>query len=169
VWPATIRGVRETCTMPGPLAISGVISQWLIRSPQNVGARSPPFQQRKALLTAVKEAVETLKDGEALIVLPAGTECRLAEPIVDTDIDSDPSSESEGADHHEHHEADEHKRHSEFTAEYHFVCKHPEKLAHIDVMLLRGFPGIERIEVQLLTGTKQTALELTAKKNRIPF
>ncbi len=66
-------------------------------------------------------------------------------------------------------EAHEHQGHSEFTAEYHFVSKHPEKLAHIDIMLLHAFPGIERIEVQLLTGAKQTAIQLTAKKNRIPF
>jgi hypothetical protein len=132
-----------------------------------VGFEHPP--RTDAQRTAVKETVETLKGGEALIVLPAGARCGLTEPIVDTDIDSDPSSESEDAHQHEQHEADEHKRHSEFKAEYHFVCKHPEKLGHIDVMLLRDFPGIERIEVQLLTGTKQTALELTAKKNRIPF
>jgi hypothetical protein len=114
---------------------------------------------------AVMEAVETLKNGETLIALPAGAQCRLAEPTVHTDIDS----EFEDAHEHEHHEADEHQRHSEFTAEYHFICKRPEKLAHIDVTLQHGFPGIERIEVQLLAGTKQTGLELTAKRNRIPF
>jgi hypothetical protein len=122
-----------------------------------VGFEHPPRTDAQKI--AVKKAVETLKDGEALIVLPAGAQCRLAEPIVDNDIDSDKT----------HAEDDEHQRHSEFKAEYHFACKHPEKLAHVDVMLLRGFPGIERIEVQLLAGIKQTALELTAKKNRIPF
>ena len=45
----------------------------------------------------------------------------------------------------------------------------PEKLTHIDVKLMNTFPGIEHIEVQLLTGTKQTAMELTAKKNKIRF
>jgi hypothetical protein len=132
-----------------------------------VGFEHPPRTDEQK--TAVKEAVETLEDGEVLFVLPAGVQCGLAEPIVDTDIDGDPISESEGAHQHEHHEADEHQRHSEFKAEYHFVCEHPDKLEHIDVMLFRDFPGIERIEVQLLTGTKQTALELTAKKYRIPF
>jgi len=54
-------------------------------------------------------------------------------------------------------------------AEYHFVCKKPEKLLSIDVMLFSVFPGIEQIKVQLLTDTKQTALELTAKKKKISF
>ena len=105
---------------------------------------------------------------------------------VDTDIESDSEHES-GAEHNhkhgemhkkaqkdknhgkENHKADEHERHSEFKAEYHFVCRRPEKLSHIDVMLLRIFPGIEHIEVQLLTGTKQTAVELTANKYKIVF
>lgn len=38
---------------------------------------------------------------------------------------------------------------------------------YIDVLLFRVFPGIEHIEVQLLTGTRQTAMELTASKSQI--
>ena len=64
---------------------------------------------------------------------------------------------------------DKHESHSEFRAEYHFVCKKPEKLASVDVMLFNVFSGIEHIEVQLLTVTKKTALELTAKKKKIIF
>ncbi len=69
----------------------------------------------------------------------------------------------------ENHESDKHERHSEFRAEYHCVCKKPEKLASVDVMLFSVFSGIEHIEVQLLTVTKKTALELTAKKKKIIF
>jgi hypothetical protein len=36
-------------------------------------------------------------------------------------------------------------------------------------MLFSVFPGIEHIEVQLLTATEQTALELIAKKKKIIF
>ena len=72
---------------------------------------------------------------------------------------------------HKHHEEgeDEHARHSEFEAEYRFVCQHPGKLSQVDVMLIKAFPGIEHIEVQLLTGTKQSAQELTAQSHRIKF
>ena len=69
----------------------------------------------------------------------------------------------------EDHESDKHETHSEFRAEYHFLCKKPEKLAYIDVMLFNVFSGIEHIEVQLLTVNKKTALELTAKKKKIMF
>jgi hypothetical protein len=39
----------------------------------------------------------------------------------------------------------------------------------MDVMLIQTFPGIEHIEVQLLTETKQSAHELTAQNHRIKF
>ena len=107
----------------------------------------------------VKKAVDTLENGEAMIGLPTGARGWLADCNVKTDIHSDET----------HDEAHDHNGHSEFTVEYHFVCKHPEKLTHIDVMLMRAFPGIERVEVQLLTDAKQTALDLTAKHNRVSF
>ena len=71
--------------------------------------------------------------------------------------------------HRENHESNKQERHSEFKAEYHFVCKKSEKLVYIDVMLFSVFPGLEHLEVQLLTDTQQTALELTAKKKKIIF
>jgi len=132
-----------------------------------VGFEHPP--RTEAQKTAVNNAVETLQDGESLIVPPAGARCRLADSTADTDIDSDPSSESEGGDPHEHDEAGEPLRHSEFTAEYHFTCDNPEELTSVDVLLLRVFSGIEHIGVLLLTGTEQAALELTGENTRIPF
>jgi hypothetical protein len=76
--------------------------------------------------------------------------------------------EDNDKDHHEKKE-DEHARHSEFHSEYRFVCKNPGKLSQMDVMLIQTFPGIEHIEVQLLTETKQSAHELTAQNHRIKF
>ena len=143
----------------------------------------PRSEAQKA---AVEKAIETLKAGEALFILPSGAEGRLAKTKVYTDIAGDSDHESEEAHTHEHneiskkheedkhhhqedHESDKHETHSEFRAEYHFLCKKPEKLAYIDVMLFNVFSGIEHIEVQLLTVNKKTALELTAKKTKIIF
>ena len=124
---------------------------------------------------AVKEAVKKLQEGDALFILSNGSTSRLVKSRVDTDIDKDADHHSESEhghgkeEHHdkEHGETDEHERHSEFEAQYHFVCKKPNKLLQIDVKLFEVFPGIEHIEVQLITETKQTAVELTAKKNKI--
>jgi hypothetical protein len=143
----------------------------------------PRTEEQKA---AVKTAIESLEAGEKLFALPAGTGGRLVKANVQTDIESDSDhepgqthahdhaesdkeAEVEKHQHGEHHEADDHERHSEFKAEYHFVCKTPQKLTLVEVNFFRIFPGIEHIEVQLLTETKQTAVELTANKNKIVF
>ena len=143
----------------------------------------PRTEEQKA---AVKTAIESLEAGQKLFALPAGTGGRLVKANVQTDIENDSDhkpgqthaqdhaesgkeAEVEKHQHEEHHEADDHERHSEFKAEYHFVFKTPQKLALVDVKLFRIFPGIEHIDVQLLTDTKQTALELTAKNNKIVF
>ncbi len=143
----------------------------------------PRTQEQKA---AVKAAIKKLEAGEALFVLPSGVEGGLAKSKVYTDIASDSDNISEDAHTHDHdeiskkdegdkhhhqenHESNERERHSEFKAEYHFVCKKPKKLVYIDVKLFNVFPGIEHIEVQLVTDTRQTALELTAQKNKIIF
>ncbi len=132
---------------------------------------------------AVKGAVNKLQEGDVLFVLSAESESRLVTSSVDTDIDEDADRHSESGhtpgeeghhgqvEHHDidHRETDGHERHSEFKAVYHFVCNKPDKLLQIDVRLFRVFPGIEHIEVQLLNETKQTAVELTAKKNKISF
>jgi hypothetical protein len=133
-----------------------------------VGFEHPPRNHDQK--EAVKGAVNKLQEGDALFILPAGSEGKLVKSSVDTDIDKDADHHSESEHAHgeeEHSEADEHERHSEFKAAYHFVCKKPNRLSQIGVKLLRVFPGIEHIEVQLITETKQTAVELTAKNSKI--
>ncbi|MGD8701631.1 MAG: DUF2796 domain-containing protein [Desulfosarcina sp.] len=138
----------------------------------------PRTQEQK---NAVKDAVNKLQKGDAIFLLSAKSESKLVNASVDTDIDKDAEHHAQEEHAHskeEHHghaekhdddhgDADKHERHSEFEAKYQFACQKPDKLSQIEVMLFRAFPGIEHIEVQLLTETKQTAMELTAKKNKI--
>ena len=145
----------------------------------------PRTEEQKA---AVKAAINKLEAGEKLFAFPSGVGGRLVKSKVHTDISNDSGHESDETKSHEHDEmsrdagnetekhghenhqdGDEHERHSEFKAEYHFMCKKPEKLAYVDVMLFSIFSGIEHIEVQLLTGTEQTAFDLTATKKKILF
>jgi hypothetical protein len=132
---------------------------------------------------AIEASIEKLKAGDKLFKLSPKAQAKLEKSVVDTDIANGSHSESHaghGDEHDKHHQdekmhgkedhhADEHDRHSDFKTEYRFVCKRPEKLAHIEVMLFDIFPGIEQIEVQILTETTQTALELTVKKHKIAF
>ena len=143
----------------------------------------PRTNEQKA---AVKKAIESLKKGEDLFVLPPSAKGKFVKITVDTNIEShsdndhgddhthehDSSSKEEDDDQHAHasdHQGDEHERHSEFTAEYKIVCQQPQKLEHIDVTLFRMFQGIERIKVKLLSGARQNALELTATHHQIRF
>jgi hypothetical protein len=144
-----------------------------------VGFEHQPKSEEQKI--AVNKAIETLKAGEMLFVMPPRVGASLVKSDVDTGIKIDTEHESEdthkheSGEHHdekeehhkEHHKEDEHEQHSEFKAVYRFACKNPDKLTYIDVMLFRIFESIEHIEVQILTRTKQTALELSAKKNRI--
>jgi len=132
---------------------------------------------------AVKDAVNTLQKGDALFILSAKSQSQLVKSSVETDISEDADHHSEPEHDHDHtekehhreaeHHAEEngkaevHESHSEFLAEYHFTCKKPDELTQIDVRLFNIFTGIEQIEVQLLNETKQTAMDLTAKKNKI--
>ena len=147
---------------------------------------APQTQEQK---DAVRKALEKLEDGSKLFIPSPEAQCRLSKSSVKTDIEND-IDHDEDADHETEHEhekdahhgkgedkdhkhdeegEDEHVRHSEFEAEYRLVCQHPEKLSKVEVMLIQNFPGIEHIAVQLLTGTKQTAQELTHKKSFLKF
>jgi hypothetical protein len=142
----------------------------------------PRTQKQKA---AVADALKKLAQGKTLFLLSPESSSQMVAADVHTDIEHHADAHEktghtgEDAHHHaekethehtgEHHEADENERHSDFKATYHFVCKKPKKLSKIAVRLFNIFPGIEHIQVQLLAGTKQTAMELTAKKHTISF
>ena len=140
----------------------------------------PKTKKQKA---AVADALERLKEGAALFLLPTESAGRMVKVDVHTDMDHqaehhDENSHAGEQDRHqaekekhmgEQHETDKHEQHSEFKATYHFICKKPSKLSHIVVKLFNIFPGIEQIEVQLLAETKQTAVELTAENHTIMF
>jgi hypothetical protein len=146
-----------------------------------VGFEHQPKTEEQKI--AVNEAIETLKAGEKLFVMPPSAGASLMKSDVDAGIEIDTEHESgdrhkhEPSDHHgekqkhnkEHYKEDEHEQHSEFKAVYQFACKNPDKLSHMDVMLFRIFKGIDHIEVQILTPKKQTSIELNAKRNRIAF
>ena len=138
-----------------------------------VGFEHSPGNEKEE--KAVKQAVEILNAGDKVFKLSSKVGAVIEEIVVITghedenhdESHTDDHSEKHDADHNNHAKEDHDKQHSEFKAIYRFNCKHPDKLKHLDVVLFEHFRGIEEIEVQILTETKQTALELTPKKNRI--
>lgn len=155
-----------------------------------VGFEHAPRSEKEK--SAVKEAEALLKAGENVFRMASGAGAVLKEAVITTGHESDAHHDHEhekhdadhhghdhhnhgedhhdhGEDHHDHDEAHHEEQHSDFKAVYRFHCNHPDKLGYIDVMLFEQFKGIEEIDVQLLTETKQSAMELTPKKNRIVF
>ncbi len=120
----------------------------------------------------VHRAIELLKEGKTLFVFTKKAQCNLHEAHVDSDM-----VQSHHEEHEAHHQDPEHAHpgkdhdedsvHSDFVAVYHFECNNPDSLKSIDVQLFTHFPGLEELEVQLLTPKVQTAVELTPKKSQI--
>jgi hypothetical protein len=129
-----------------------------------VGFGHPPRTQEQK--DAVTDTVTKLQKGDSLFLLSAKSKSKLVKSSVDTDIDKEHHGHA-GKHDGNHGDSDKHERHSEFEARYQFVCQKPDKLSQIEVMLFSAFPGIEHIDVQLLTESTQTAVELTAKQNKI--
>jgi hypothetical protein len=126
---------------------------------------APSSPEQKA---AVDTATETLKDGARLFVTSSEAGCELTEAKVTTDVEHPEGDHDDAA---EHGEAGEHEGevHSEFQASYRFECAAPDALRQIEVRLFDLFPGTEEIEAQVISGSGQTAAELTAAAPNLSF
>ena len=69
-------------------------------------------------------------------------------------------------DSHEGHNHD-HGGHGEFTIEYHFDCSDVTKLSSIETQWFSQFPSTESLKINVLTDTKQAALELGKGETKI--
>jgi TusA-related sulfurtransferase len=119
----------------------------------------------------VKKAIEQLKNGEKLFVLSKNAGAALSQSNVDAQQAADTGEDHHGQDMEESNDEKEghshHEHHSDFKAVYRFLCKKPEKLKSIDVMLFGLFKGIEKIQAQVLTPAGQTHVTLTPEEYRI--
>ncbi|MEO1132659.1 MAG: DUF2796 domain-containing protein [Cyanobacteria bacterium J06639_1] len=136
---------------------------------------------------AIADALAQLEMGSLAFVLPDEAGCELIEADARTSFEEHDHSKGEqhdkGDDHghddhghddhgHDDHGHDDHadgETHSDILAEYRFECASPAQLTTMDVTLFEQFPGIEEIEVQLLSETGQTAVELTPAESELSF
>jgi hypothetical protein len=128
---------------------------------------------------AIEQARMALMDGNSLFQFPSDAECVFEHATVATDFDHQTGEENEtghdhgheSGDHHsdadDHDDHDGHDDHGDFRAEYHFQVSRPVQLSYFEVRFMRMFPAIERLQVQLVTPSTQTAVELTADAARI--
>ena len=116
--------------------------------------------QSDADKASVEAARKTLEHFTALYVVDQGAHCRLKSVGVDSALLDDHDKHDDHG--HEEHDHDKHggDEHSEFHVRYVAVCQHPEALRKIAVNLFARFPSIEEIDVQIISDSGQTALEL---------
>ncbi len=116
--------------------------------------RSPAINivgfEHKAETETDKDKVEwarkTLESFRTLYVLNEAGACQPQSVIVESELFSD-----------HNHEGDEH---SEFHAHYRAACENPGAITKIVVNLFSHFPGIEEIDVQIISDEGQTSIEL---------
>ncbi len=109
---------------------------------------------------AVDQAAAWLKDGTQWLIPSSAAACRLesarvASGLLDTD---DPDGHDD--DSHDHDNNDD--VHSEFQVQLAFHCANPDELRSVEIRLFEQFPGMERIQLQAITDTRQIGGALTA-------
>ncbi|USD60751.1 DUF2796 domain-containing protein [Vibrio sp. SCSIO 43140] len=81
--------------------------------------------------------------------------------------DHDHHDEHKGHDH--DHDHDHHDGHGEFSVQYQFSCEDVAKVTQIDTQWFTHFPSTEKVSVNLLTDSAQSATELTSGNTTIKF
>ncbi len=132
---------------------------------------------------ALHEALDRLRAGEALFQPSPAADCRLVEVEAFSTLEAHAETEAHAAEgdhdhghgheHHAeegaHHDADSDAAHSEVSARYQFRCEQPSEMNALEVHLFDRFPATRVIDVQLLTATRQRAMELEPGSTVIDF
>ncbi|MDH5446592.1 MAG: DUF2796 domain-containing protein [Gammaproteobacteria bacterium] len=122
-----------------------------------VGFEHKPHNDKQR--QTLKKAIKILNQTSLLFTPSASAQCKSNKIEVDVDTLQD---EHDKKDSHHHHSG-----HADFSAHYVFVCQKPSKLTTLQLLLFKPFPGIEKLQVQLLTETGQSAITATAQKATI--
>jgi len=102
---------------------------------------------------AINSATTKLKNFEQVFKLPESAGCKPTSATANWISELEEGSNTAG--------------HTEFKAEYQLSCEQIERLAYIDVQLFELFPGIEDLDVQVISVGKQFAIELNPGQQRI--
>lgn len=115
----------------------------------------PASDQERADWQQLKQQ---LQQAELQIQLPAAADCSLSRVALHQPFMDEPSSD--GHNHgHDHGQTDSHahdeETHADLMVEYHYLCARAERLQQMTLPLMQHFPGIEQLEVQLITPAGQ--------------
>lgn len=137
----------------------------------------------------LKDAVAKLSHADHVFTLTSEAGCKVEHQSVTHTLgadkhDHDEHHDHDKHDHEEHHDHDKHDHdehhdhdnhdhesggHGEFTVEYHYQCDNVSAISNIETSWFSQFPSTESIKVNLLTDTKQAAMELKPGQKTISF
>ncbi|HBL04700.1 MAG TPA: DUF2796 domain-containing protein, partial [Aeromonas salmonicida] len=81
--------------------------------------------------------------------------------------DHDHDHEKAGSDHDEHHHDE--AGHADLGAMYTYTCQTPAKLTGLEATLFSVYPSLEKLSVQGILPSGQTAAELTPSANKLSW
>ena len=118
------------------------------------------------------EAMTLLKQPDALFRLDPAAGCTLTQqelnvPKEDHDHDHDHDHDKAASDHDDHHHDD--AGHADLGAMYTYTCETPAKLTGLEATLFGRYPSLEKLSVQGILPTGQTAAELTPSANKLSW
>jgi hypothetical protein len=109
---------------------------------------APRSDKERAVVARMRQ---TLEQGGKLFAPTAAAGCTLVSVRVEA-----PSLEAKPT-------AGGHEEHGDLDADFRFTCAQPGKLTGMEVRLSDAFPGMRRIDAQVVSGRGQSAARLTAK------
>lgn len=126
-----------------------------------VGFEHPP--RTTAEQQRYTRALQPLQQPGQLFVLPAAAACQLLQQIINSEAGTGDHDSHAAADHAGHEAAG----HSDIHASFTFTCQQPGALNSFGVRLFTQYPSLEKISLQAILPTTQTAAELTPANSSI--
>jgi len=120
---------------------------------------------------AITAAEAQLRAGDRLFVFPAEASCRYDNAKINLESAGQSNHDHSEHDHGDHsHDTTAGKQtHTEFHAQYQFICNHLDRLGYIDVHLFQRFPAMRELSAQWILANGQGAQRLTPASARLGF
>ena len=116
------------------------------------------------------KAVARLQQPDALFRLDPAAGCKLTQQALQAakeEHDHDHDHDKAASDEHEHHHDE--AGHADLGAMYTYTCATPAKLNGLEAPLFSLYPSLEKLSVQGILPTGQTAAELTPSANKLSW
>ena len=110
--------------------------------------------------TAVRQMARTLRDAGGVFAPTAAAHCRLTTVRLASSAALGESIEATPADG---------DGHADLDADFSWTCDAPQALAGVDVDLMRHFPNLRRLKVQVATPSGQRALDLLPGRRSVTW